>query len=385
MSFRSQSQPRRYFPRATSPFVTHIAAVRSVFPPHRYAQAEITDMVAELGGLGQAQRSLVARLHANCGVEFRHLVFPIEEYRDVYGIGPSNERYAGAATGLAEQVLRGALSEAGVLARDLDLLIVTSVTGVLVPSIDALLISRLGLRSDIKRLPIFGLGCVAGAAALARLHDYLLAWPAHTAALVSVEVCSLCWPRAEITTADLVVSGLFADGAVAVVVQGEQAAGTHGRNARPGGPSGATSGPRIIATHSEVCPDSTDALGWRLGPDGFRIVLTTDLSDVVERELAAVVTSFLAGHGLTVDDIGSWIGHPGGPKVIEAIRRSLNLPDSAVAVSRRSLAEVGNLSSASVLHVMELTLAGCPPPAGSYGVMIGLGPGVSVELILLQW
>ena len=355
--------------------MTHIAAVRSVFPPHRYAQAEITDMVADLGGLGQAQRSLLARLHANSGVEFRHLVFPIEEYRDVHGIGPSNERYAGAATELAEQALRGALGEAGIPARDLDLLIVTSVTGVIVPSIDALLIARLGLRSDIKRLPVFGLGCVAGAAALARVHDYLLAWPAHTAALVSVEVCSLCWPRAEITTADLVVSGLFADGAVAVVVQGEQAPAEHG----------ATSGPRIIATHSEVCPDSTDALGWRLGPDGFRIVLTTDLSDVVERKLAAVVASFLASNGLAVDDIGTWIGHPGGPKVIEAVRRSLNLPDIAMAVSRRSLAEVGNLSSASVLHVMEMTQAQYLPPAGTYGVMIGLGPGVSVELILLQW
>ena len=365
--------------------MTHIAAVRSVFPPHRYAQAEITDMVADLGGLGQAQRSLLARLHANSGVEFRHLVFPIEEYRDVYGIGPSNERYAGAATELAEQALRGALGEAGIPARDLDLLIVTSVTGVIVPSIDALLIARLGLRSDIKRLPVFGLGCVAGAAALARLHDYLLAWPAHTAALVSVEVCSLCWPRAEITTADLVVSGLFADGAVSVVVQGEQAPAEQGRSARPGGPSGATSGPRIIATHSEVCPDSTDALGWRLGPDGFRIVLTTDLSDVVERKLAAVVASFLASNGLAVDDIGTWIGHPGGPKVIEAVRHSLNLPDKAVAVSRRSLAEVGNLSSASVLHVMEMTQAQYLPPAGTYGVMIGLGPGVSVELILLQW
>ena len=385
MNLLSQSQRLRYFPRTASQFMTHIAAVRSVFPQHRYPQAEITDMVADLGGLGQAQRSLLTRLHANSGVEFRHLAFPIEEYRDVYGIGPSNERYTGAATGLAERALQGALWQAGILATDLDLLIVTSVTGVTVPSIDALLIPRLGLRPDMKRLPVFGLGCVAGAVALARLHDYLLAWPTHTAALVSVEVCSLCWPRTDITIADLVVSGLFGDGAVAVVVQGEHAAEAHGRSARSGGPSGVTSGPRMIATHSEVCPDSTDALGWRLGADGFRIVLTTDLSEIVERKLAAVVTSFLARQGLTVDDIGTWVGHPGGPKVLDAVQHSLKLPDSALAVSRRSLAEVGNLSSASVLHVMEMTQAQCPPPVGSYGVMIGLGPGVSVELVLLQW
>jgi len=365
--------------------VTQIAAVRSAFPPHRYAQAEITGMVADLGGFGRAERALVDRLHGNSGVKFRHLAFPIEVYREVHGIGISNERYVGAATGLGEQALRDALGEAGVLASDLDLLIVTSVTGVIVPSIDALLIPRLGLRPDVKRLPIFGLGCVAGAAALARLHDYLLAWPGHNAALVSVEVCSLCWPRTDPTTADLVASGLFADGAAAVVARGGQAGREQGGRSRADGASGAGGGLRIIATHSKVCPDSNDALGWRLGPAGFRIVLTAGLSDVIERELAAVVTSFLAAHGLTVDDIGTWMAHPGGPKVIDAVQHSLKLPDSAMAVSRRSLAEVGNLSSVSVLHVMEMTRVLCVPPAGSYGMMIGLGPGVSIELILLRW
>jgi alkylresorcinol/alkylpyrone synthase len=365
--------------------VTQIAAVRSAFPPHRYAQAEITGMVAALGSFSRTKRALVDRLHGNSGVNFRHLAFPIEAYRDVHGIGISNERYVGAATGLGEQALRDALGKAGVLASDLDLLIVTSVTGVIVPSIDALLIPRLGLRPDVKRLPIFGLGCVAGAAALARMHDYLQAWPGHNAALVSVEVCSLCWPRTDFTTADLVASGLFADGAAAVVARGAQAAREQGGRSRADGTAGAGGGPRIIASHSEVCPDSNDALGWRLGPAGFRIVLTAGLSDVIERELGAVVTSFLATHGLTVDDIGTWMAHPGGPKVIDAVQHSLKLPDSAMDVSRRSLAEVGNLSSASVLHVMEMTQALCAPPAGSFGMMIGLGPGVSVELILLRW
>ena len=119
--------------------------------------------------------------------------------------------------------------------------------------------------------------------------------------------------------------------------------------------------------------------------DEASMVSNPDLADVVERELAAIVTSFLAGQGLTVDDIGTWMAHPGGPKVIDAVQHSLKLPDNAVAVSRRSLAEVGNLSSASVLHVMEMTQSHCPHPPGSYGMMIGLGPGVSVELILLHW
>jgi alkylresorcinol/alkylpyrone synthase len=356
--------------------MTTIAAVRSVFPPHRYPQSEFTQMVAELGGLGPAQRALLERLHGNSGVDTRHTVLPLPEYRDVrgLGVGATNDRYIEAATDLGERALRSALDAGELAARDLDLLIVTSVTGVTVPSLDARLIPRLGLRSDIKRLPVFGLGCVAGAAALARLHDYLLAWPQHTAALVAVEVCSFCWPAAGLTTADLVVSGLFADGAAGLVAAGGQAPGAR-----------AARGPRVIATHSEVCPDTDDALGWRLGSDGFRIVLTAELADVVERTLAGTATTFLSWHGLTVDDISIWIGHPGGPRVIDAIQHSLKLPDSAVENSRRSLAEVGNLSSVSVLHVLEMTVATGTPPAGSFGLMIGLGPGVSIELLLLQW
>jgi alkylresorcinol/alkylpyrone synthase len=244
---------------------------------------------------------------------------------------------------------------------------------VAVPSLDARLIPRLGLRSDVKRLPIFGLGCVAGAAGLSRLHDYLLAWPRHTAALLAVELCSLSWPRTAVTTADLVASGLFGDGAAALVATGGTVA-AHGTLVAP----------RVVATRSEVFPDSGDTLGWRLGVDGFRIVLTADLAEVVEQRLSGSVSGFLAEHGLTVDDVGSWVCHPGGPRVIDAIQQSLKLPDSAVRLSRRSLAEVGNLSSASVLHILEQTM-GSPPPAGSAGLMIGLGPGVSAELVLLRW
>lgn len=343
--------------------------MRSAFPAHRYPQAEFTRKVAELSGLGPAQRTLLERLHSNAGVDTRHTVLPLPEYGGLRGIEPTNDRYVEEAANLGEQALRQALDLAGLAGGDLDLLIVTSVTGVVVPSLDARLIPRLGLRPDVKRLPIFGLGCVAGAAALARLHDYLLAWPHHHAALLAVELCSLHWPMTAVTTADLVVSGLFGDGAVALVAAGGQAAG----------------GPRVLATRSEVYPDSDDTLGWRLGSDGFRIVLTAELADVVERRLSGSVSSFLAEHGLTVEEISTWVCHPGGPKVIDAIQTSLKLPDSAVEMSRRSLAEVGNLSSASVLHVLEKSIGACHPPPGSAGLMIGLGPGVSVELVLLQW
>jgi alkylresorcinol/alkylpyrone synthase len=360
--------------------MTQILAVRSVFPPYRYPQAELTRKVAEIAGLTPPRRALLERLHRNAGVDTRHTVLPLAEYGTLAGIGPTNDRYIEEATSLGERALRTALHDAGVAPGDVDLLVVTSVTGVAVPSLDARLIPLLGLRPDVKRLPVFGLGCVAGAAALARVHDYLLAWPGHTAALLAVELCSLTWQAGEITTADMVASGLFGDGAVALLATGASAAGTGAE----GAPQGRAGIANVLATRGEVYSGSGDTLGWRLGSEGFRIVLTADLADVVERRLAGSVSSFLAEHGLTTDDIATWICHPGGPKVIDAIRKSLKLPESAVAASRRSLAEVGNLSSASVLHVLERSAAE-GQRAGTFGLMIGLGPGVSAELVLLKW
>jgi alkylresorcinol/alkylpyrone synthase len=358
--------------------MTRILTVRSAFPAHRHPQAELTSKVAELASLGPVQRAQLEKLHGHAGVDYRHVVLPLPDYDGLREVGRANDRYIDAALDLGEQALRGALEAAGLAGDDLDLLIVTSVTGVAVPSLDARLIPRLGLRPDVKRLPIFGLGCVAGAAALGRLHDYLLAWPHHRAALLAVELCSLSWPITDVSTADLVVTGLFGDGAAALVATGGQTAGG------PKGPA-ASEGLKVVASRSEVYPDSGDALGWRLRADGFRIVLTAEVPEVVERRLGGSVSSFLAEHGLTIDEITAWVCHPGGPKVIDAAQNSLKLPDSAVELSRRSLAEVGNLSSASVLHVLEKTISEDPPPPGSAGLMIGLGPGVSVELVLLQW
>ena len=352
-----------------------ILAVRSALPDNRYLQAECTRAFATRGQMTPAERLFLDRVHAAAEVETRHTALPIADYGQLQGAGAINDRYIDEATALGERALRRALDAAGLAAADLDLLIVTSVTGVAVPSLDARLIPRLGLRRDIRRLPIFGLGCVAGAAALGRLHDYLLGWPGQTAALLAVELCSLNWPTTGITAADMVASGLFGDGAVALIARGGQA-----------DPAGApVPGPQVIASRSAVYPDSGDALGWRLGTDCFRIVLRTELPAVVERGLADTVTGFLAEHDLTIDDIASWICHPGGPKVIDAVQRSLKLPDRAVAASRRSLAEVGNMSSASVLHILEMIGDTERPPAGSPGLMIGLGPGVSAELVLLRW
>jgi alkylresorcinol/alkylpyrone synthase len=352
--------------------MTRIAAVRSAFPLHRHDQRELAEMTKRLCDTDPVQSALVDRLYANAGVDTRHTVLPLDDYGKLEGVGATNDLYIEYATDLGEQAIRAALEAGDVAADEVDLLIATSVTGVAVPSLDARLIARLGLRPDVKRIPLFGLGCVAGAAGLARLHDYLLAWPKQTAVLLAVELCSLSLPFTEPATADLVVSALFGDGSAALVARG--------------GRRKTAAGPQVVATHSEVCPDSVGALGWRLGSEGFRIVLSTGLPDVVARRLGSCVDGFLAAHGLTVEDMRAWICHPGGPNVIDAVQRSLGLPDDAMAASRRSLARVGNLSSASVLHILQDVIAAEDgPPPGSHGLLIGLGPGVSIELVLLRW
>ena len=351
--------------------MTAVAAVRCAFPDHLHRQGELAEMASRLCGPETVRDALIGRLYANAGVETRHTVLPLHAYSSLTGLGATNDLYIDHATALGERAVRLALDAAHTHPADVDLLIATSVTGVAVPSLDARLISRLGLRPDVKRLPLFGLGRLAGAAGLARLHDYLLGWPGHTAVLLAVELCSLSIPFGRPGTADLVVSALFGDGAAALVARGSTVA--------------AGAGPRILASRSEVCPDSLDTLGWRLGADGFRIVLSTGLSEIVAGRLGACVRDFLAVHGLRPEQIGAWICHPGGPHVIDAVQRSLGLPASALAASRRSLAEVGNLSSASVLHILQTTIAHDRPEPGTHGLVVGLGPGVSIELILLRW
>ncbi|MGX1881546.1 type III polyketide synthase [Streptomyces sp. NPDC055287] len=352
--------------------MTRIAAVHGALAPHRHAQREITDMIARVCLPEGTDRRVLDRLHDSAKVRTRHTALPLDAYADLRDFGAVNDAFIEGALSLGAEAVGAALDTARLSPRDVDLLMFTSVTGIATPSVDARLVGPLGLRPDVKRVPVFGLGCVAGAAGIARLHDYLLGRPDDVAVLLSVELCSLTFQRDDASPANLVAGALFGDGAAAVVACGARR-------------SAAVTGPAVVDTRSHLYPDSEHVMGWDITGSGFRVVLDASVPDVVRKNLAADVDGFLAGHGLRRADITAWVCHPGGPKVLEAVEEALELPDGALDVTWRSLAAVGNLSSASVLHVLRDTLAERRPPVGSAGLLLAMGPGFCSELVLLRW
>lgn len=349
-----------------------IAAVGKAFPPHYYDQARLLDGLRTLWSREHHNPARLERLHRNVLVGGRHLALPIEAYPNLTSWGAANDAWIRVAQEVGEIAVREALTRAGIDASAVGLFLSTTVTGVATPSLDARLMNRLDFDPATKRMPLFGLGCVAGAAGIARAADYVRAFPDQAALLLSVELCSLTMQREDLSIPNLIATGLFGDGAAAVVVLGDD----HPR---------AGAGPRVVDTRSVFYRDTEDVMGWDISASGFKIVLSSDVPRMVRDHLRGDVDGFLAGHGLRTDDIASWICHPGGPKVLQAMAESLDLPDEALAVTWRSLREVGNLSSTSVLLVLEEVLAAHRPAPGSHGLVLAMGPGFCSELVLLRW
>jgi alkylresorcinol/alkylpyrone synthase len=316
-------------------------------------------------------------LHRAVKVRERHLALPLADYPGLDTFRKSNDAWIQASEALgAEAVLRG-LDAAGLSPRDVDVLVFVTVTGLATPSIDAKLVNRLGLRPDVKRVPIFGLGCVAGASGLARTADLLRGFPDEVGVLLSVELCSLTLQREDLSVANAVASGIFGDGAAAVVVGGGR------RDGR--GAGGAKTAPRIAATRAVFFPDTEWVMGWDFRDSGFQVVLSAEVPRITRENIGREVDAFLASQGLARGDVRHWIAHTGGPKVLEAFQDALGLPEGALRRSWRSLEEVGNLSSASVLFVLgDLLEAGEARP-GDVGLVVAMGPGFCAEMVLLRW
>lgn len=347
-----------------------IAAVGRAFPPHYYDQQTLVAALQRRWADRFFNPERLERLHKNVLVGGRHLALPLEEYERLTTWGQANDAWIRVAQEVGAQAVLDGLDRAGLSREEIEALIFVTVTGVATPSIDARLMNRLQLSPRVKRVPIFGLGCVAGAAGISRAADYVRAYPDQVAVLLSVELCSLTLQAEDLSIPNLIATGLFGDGAAAVMVVGDD---------RP------ADGPEIVATRSVFYPNSEEVMGWSISESGFGIILSADVPQVVREFLKRDVDAFLADHGLKRSDIASWVCHPGGPKVLEAMQEALELPEGALDVTWRSLREVGNLSSTSVLLVLADTLENHRPPPGSWGLITAMGPGFCSELVLLRW
>ncbi len=347
-----------------------IAAVGAALPPHAYDQATLFAAFREHWGRRHYNLDRLEALHRNVLVGARHLALPIEAYPALESWGQANDAWIRVAQEVGAAAISNALAASGLGVADVGALFFVSTTGIATPSIDARIVNRLGLPNDVCRVPIFGLGCAAGAAGIARAADWVKAWPDRVAVLLSVELCSLTLQREDLSIPNLIASGLFGDGAAAAVVVGRE---------RP------CEGPEVVATRSIFYPDTERVMGWDISERGFHIVLSAEVPEMARRHLRRDVDAFLAAHGLCRGDIGSWVSHPGGPRVLEAVQEALELPADALELSWRCLQEIGNVSSTTVLMVLRDTMATRRPSAGTWGMLLAMGPGFCSELVLLRW
>lgn len=354
-----------------------IIATATAYPPHYFRQDEVLEALKSCWGGQSEHLEALERLHSRTRVQGRYFSRPLEAYPALDTWGKANDIWIETACDLGRQALEGVLVESGLDRGQIGALIFVSVTGISSPSIDALLVNRMGLSPRIKRTPIFGLGCVAGAAGLSRAADYVRAYPDQVAALLSVELCSLTWQRGDLSVANLISTGLFGDGAAAALVAGDEVAVA----------GGATHlhGPEILGSACSFYSDTEKVMGWTISEKGFEIMLSPDVPKVVHEHLGRDVDEFLAERRMTRSDIGSWIMHTGGPKVLEAAAEALALHNGELERSWDALARVGNLSSASVLVVLDDVMKHFRPAQGTRSILAAMGPGFCSELLLLEW
>ncbi|MBL8018810.1 MAG: type III polyketide synthase [Leptospirales bacterium] len=353
--------------------VSTIAATQTALPPYEYTQDQLISEFRNLWAEKYFNVDRIEQFHRNVMVGSRHLALPIESYQKLKNFSQSNDAYISAALEISERLIRDLLKRNDFPAEQISAMISTSVTGLAVPSLDARLMNRIPFAPSLKRTPIFGLGCMGGAAGISRAADYLRGHPKDSVLFVSVELCSLTLQREDLSIANIVSSGLFGDGAAAVLLLGEE---NLRRETLPG--------PQILANRSVFFPNTEHVMGWDIGETGFKVVLDPGVPEFAREHLKPGVVDFLKEEGLTLDDISVWIAHPGGPKVITGMEEGLGLKPGTLRLSNESLLKYGNLSSASVLFILKETLATHPPP-GSLGLLIAMGPAFASELILIRW
>lgn len=365
-----------------------IVSVATAQPPHAIRQEEARAFCRALFARAHPDIDRLLEIFGNARIEERRLSAPIEWFEREHPFPERNARYVEEALALAEAVAGAAIDRARLSPRDVDHLIVISTTGIATPSLDARLMNRIAFSPHARRTPIWGLGCAGGAAGLARAAEWAEMDGGATVLLVAVELCGLTFQRSDLSKSNLVATSLFADGAAAVVVRGERLAGEGAGEARAAADPPAPArppGPRVVASRSTLFPDSEDVMGWEVTEQGLKVVFSRDIPTIVRDLVRPNAEAFLAEHGLALSDLAHVVAHPGGAKVMAAYEEALGLPPDAMRHAREVLRRAGNMSSPTVLFVLERFLDDPSVRPGDWGLLTALGPGFSSELVLLRW
>jgi alkylresorcinol/alkylpyrone synthase len=350
-----------------------VAAVGTAVPPHEITQNESREFARQLFGGSFRDIDRLLTVFESAQIESRRFCTPLDWFGEPHSFAEKNRLYIEQAVELGAAAIENCLARAGLAPRDIDHLVFVSTTGVSTPSIDAHLFNRLGLRTHVKRTPVWGLGCAGGAAGLARGMDLAKAHPASRIMVCSLELCGLTFLHGDRSKSNLIATSLFADGAAAVLILGAEAA----KDLQ-------AAGPQLLDSRSTIWPDSLDVMGWDLQNEGLKVIFSKDIPSIVATKIRPEVDQFLSDHSLSVRDLSRFVAHPGGMKVLQAYEEALELRPELLEHSRNVLRRHGNMSSCTVLFVLEQELA-TPHEPGEHGLALALGPGFSCEQVMLRW
>lgn len=346
-----------------------IREVTTTVPKYRIDQQTAREFARDLFSQSALDIDRLLPLFENAGIETRYFSAPPAWFRTPHSLAEKNEIYVEAATDLAAAAARDLFDRIRVGPRDIDYIIYVNTTGLATPSIDARLVNVLGLRTDVRRTPVWGLGCAGGAAGLSHAYHHLLGHPDQRVLLIATELCGLTFLADDHSRSNLVATALFGEGTAAVLVNGDEIE---------------EPGLKILGTGSRFYPDSLDVMGWSIVSTGLQVVFARRIPDIVEKNAADDFRAFLAQYELDISDIDRFLIHPGGTKVIEAYRSALNLTNGHLDLPREVLREYGNMSSVTVLFVLEKYLRKYGFDNGGHGLVSALGPGFCSESLLLE-
>lgn len=351
-----------------------IQAVATAVPPHEVTQEDSMKLARHFFADAFPDIDRLLGVFTHSQIRKRHFCMPMDWFSEDRIFAEKNILYVEHAEALATEAARRCLDKAGIDARSIDCLMFVSSTGIATPSIDSRLLNKLGLRTDITRVPLWGLGCAGGAMGLSRACEYTRAYPERRVLLVSVELCGLTFIRQDMSKSNLVATCLFGDGAAAVLVEGDAVSTSS---------TSASLQLQFCGALTTTWPDSLDVMGWELTEPGLKVIFSRDIPTLIRQSMKENVDRFLSSYSTSVEKLRHFIFHPGGAKVLTAYQHSLGISAESTRLSEEVLLDYGNMSSPTVLFVLEKSMEQAWEP-GDRGLLAALGPGFSSELLLLE-